>query len=53
MIKGKMNTAICYATVVEDEAIAQIERMCDFPMTEGSKIRIMSRTKAKDTLSLS
>ena len=40
-IKGKMNTAICYATVVEDEAIAQIARMCDFPMTEGSKIRIM------------
>ena len=40
-IKGKVNTAICYATVVEDEAIEQIRRMCDFPMTEGSKIRIM------------
>ena len=40
-IKGKMNTAICYATVVEDEAIEQIQRMCDYPMTEGSKIRIM------------
>ena len=40
-IKGKINTAICYAKVVEDEAIAQIQRMCDFPMTEGSKIRIM------------
>ena len=40
-IKGKVNTAICYATVVEEEAIEQIRRMCDYPMTEGSKIRIM------------
>lgn len=41
-IKGKINTAICYARVVEDEAIEQIRRMCDYPMTEGSRIRIMS-----------
>ncbi len=27
--------------MVEDEAIEQIQRMCDYPMTEGSKIRIM------------
>ena len=40
-IKGKMNTAICYAKVVEDEAIEQIRRMCDYAMTEGSRIRIM------------
>lgn len=40
-IKGKINTAICYAKVVEDEAIEQIRRMCNYPMTEGSKIRIM------------
>ncbi len=40
-IKGKVNTAICYAKVIEDEAIEQIRRMCDYPMTEGSKIRIM------------
>ena len=40
-IKGKMNTAICYARVVEDEAIEQIRRMCDYEFTEGSKIRIM------------
>ena len=40
-IKGKVNTAICYAKVVEDEAIEQIRRMCDYPMTAGSKIRIM------------
>ena len=32
-IKGKVNTAICYARVVEEEAIEQIRRMCDYPMT--------------------
>lgn len=40
-IKGKVNTALCYAKVVEDEAIEQIRRMCDYDMTAGSKIRIM------------
>lgn len=40
-IKGKVNTAICYAKVVEDEAIEQIRRMCDYDFTENSKIRIM------------
>jgi len=40
-IKGKVNTAICYARVVEDEAIEQIRRMCDYIITEGSMIRIM------------
>lgn len=40
-IKGKVNTAVCYATVVEDEAIEQIRRMCDYKMSEGSQIRIM------------
>ena len=40
-IKGKVNTAICYAKVVEDEAIEQIRRMCDYSITEGSRIRIM------------
>ena len=40
-IKGKVNTAICYATQVEQEAIDQIQRMCDYEMTEGSQIRIM------------
>ncbi len=40
-IKGKVNTAICYATVVEDAAIEQIRRMCDYDLTEGSRIRIM------------
>lgn len=40
-IKGKVNTALCYAKVVEDEAIEQIKRMCDYEFTQGSKIRIM------------
>lgn len=40
-IKGKVNTAVCYATVIEDEAIEQVRRMCDHEFTEGSKIRIM------------
>lgn len=40
-IKGKVNTAICYARVVEDEAIEQIRRMCDYEFTEGAQIRIM------------
>lgn len=40
-IRGKVNTAICYARVVEEEAIEQIRRMCDYSITEGSRIRIM------------
>lgn len=40
-IKGKITTAICYAKVVEDEAIGQIRRMCDHDLTKGSKVRIM------------
>ena len=40
-IKGKYATAVCYASVIEDEAIEQIRRMCDQPFTSGSRIRIM------------
>ena len=40
-IKGKINTAVCYAKVVEEEAIEQIRRMCDYEFTAGSRIRIM------------
>jgi len=40
-IVGKQNTALCYATVIEDEAIEQIRRMCDYDFTKGSQIRIM------------
>ncbi len=40
-IVGKKNSAICYATVVEDEAINQIRTICDQKFTEGCCIRIM------------
>lgn len=40
-IKGKVNTAVCFARVIEDEAIEQIRRMCDTEMTRGNQIRIM------------
>ena len=40
-IKGKVATAICYAKVVENEAVEQIRRMCDYELTQGSQIRIM------------
>ena len=45
-IKGKINTAICYAKVMEEEAIKQIQRMCDYALTDNSKIRIMSDVHA-------
>ncbi|MBR3807556.1 MAG: RtcB family protein [Lachnospiraceae bacterium] len=40
-IKGTINKAICYANIIEDEAVEQIRRMCDYPLSEGSRIRIM------------
>ena len=40
-IKGKGITSICYAKVIEDDAIEQIKRMCDYALVEGSRIRIM------------
>ena len=40
-IQGKINTAVCYAKVVDDSAVEQIKKMCDCALTEGSQIRIM------------
>ncbi|MCI9370440.1 MAG: RtcB family protein [Lachnospiraceae bacterium] len=40
-IKGKISMAVCYAKVIEEEAVEQIRRMCDYEFTEGSQIRIM------------
>lgn len=40
-IKGTVNSAICYAKLIEDMAIEQIRRMCDYELTKGSRIRIM------------
>lgn len=40
-IRGRRNTAVCFARVIEQEAIEQIRRMCDYPVTDGCQIRIM------------
>ena len=40
-IKGQVNTAVCFAKLIEDEAIEQIRRMCDYEFTKDSQIRIM------------
>lgn len=40
-IKGKFNTAISFAKVIEDTAREQIRRMCNYEFTRDSKIRIM------------
>ena len=40
-IKGKVNTAFCYAKVIEDEAVDHVRRMCDYEFTQGSRIAIM------------
>lgn len=40
-IKGSRTTAICYASIIEDEAIEQIQRMCNQGFAEESNIRIM------------
>lgn len=40
-IKGTVTTAICFAKVVEEEAIEQIRRMCSYELTENSQVRIM------------
>ena len=45
-IKGQVNTAFCYAKVVEDEAIEQIRRMCDYEFAKDSKIAIMPDVRA-------
>ena len=40
-IKGKRSSAIYYGTLIEDKALEQIKRMCDYEFTVGSRIRIM------------
>ena len=32
---------ISFAEVIEEDAVKQIQRMCDYEFTEGSQIRIM------------
>lgn len=40
-IKGKINTAISYAKTIDENARAQIARMCNYEFTRDSRIRIM------------
>ena len=40
-IKGKVSTAVCFAKVIEEEAIEQIRTMCDHEITRGCRVRIM------------
>ena len=40
-IRGKYNTAISFAKIMESTAREQIRRMCNYEFTAGSKIRIM------------
>lgn len=40
-IRGQVSTALCYAKTIEEDAILQIQRMCDQEFTRGSRIRIM------------
>lgn len=41
IIQGKVALAIAYASVIEETAIEQIRRMCDYDFTRDCKIRIM------------
>ena len=40
-ITGKYNTAVCYAEIADETAVAQITRMLNHEFTAGSRIRIM------------
>ena len=40
-IRGRCGVAIAYAKVIEEAAVEQIRRMCDYEFTKGPSIRIM------------
>ena len=40
-LTGKYTNATIYATIIEDEAVKQIQTLIDNPMSEGSKICMM------------
>lgn len=40
-IQGKYTNAVVFTDLVEREALAQIQLLCDQPVAEGSRIRIM------------
>ena len=41
IIQGKVASAVVYANVIEDKAIEQIRRMCDYDFAKDSRMRIM------------
>lgn len=41
LIKGKFNTAKCFATLIEEEARVQIKALCDMEAFKDCQIRIM------------
>ena len=40
-IKGRVNTALCYAQTIDEEAVEQIRTLCDQEFPRGSRIRMM------------
>ena len=42
IIEGKFNSAKIYTDIVEPSAVEQVQAMCDNPIFENSRIRIMS-----------
>lgn len=40
-ITGSVNTAVCFASIVDEGAEAQIKLICDSEVSRGSRIRIM------------
>lgn len=40
-IKGTVTTAISYAKTIDPKAREQIQRMCSYEVTRGSRVRIM------------
>ena len=40
-LQGKFTNAIVYTDLVEQEALEQIQLLCDQPIAEGSRVRIM------------
>lgn len=41
IIEGKFNSALVYASTLENSAIGQLTALCNQPFTEGLKVRIM------------
>lgn len=51
-IRGKKNNAICFASQIDEKALEQIKRMCDYDLTFHGAGRILSRQQAKEMLDI-